>query len=357
MSQKKFFAIGIMSGTSLDGLDLAYCSYTVKKSKWSFKLYKGETIVYDDFWRSKLDRAHTLPGEDLMKLHSEYGKWIGHICKSFIKQNGITQLDLICSHGHTIFHQPPNSFTFQLGDGNAIYSIVGIPVVFDFRSLDVQLGGQGAPLVPVGDRYLFSEFDVCLNLGGIANLSVDRKKKRIAFDVCFANMGLNFLMQSAGKNFDEGGSLSRKGNVDELLLKELNSKYKPFRKFRNSLAREQFEESFLPVLNNNQSTLENKLRTFSESIALQISDVINNEKKIKRVLVTGGGSKNKFLIELLQEKLRNKIKIIVPDESLIDFKEAIVFGLLGVLRKLNQKNVLKSVTQSRKNSISGLMIG
>ena len=357
MSQKKFFAIGIMSGTSLDGLDIAYCSYIFKKNKWSFKFYEGETILYDELWKSKLSIAHTLPGAELMKLHSEYGKWIGKCCQAFIKRNGITKLDLIGSHGHTVFHQPQNNFTFQLGDGNAIYSTVGVPVIFDFRSLDVQLGGQGAPLIPVGDHYLFSEYDICLNLGGIANLSMEHKKKRIAFDVCFANMGLNFLMNTNGKNFDDGGALAKSGKVDGLLLKKLNSAYASFRQSRPSLAREQFEQIFLPILIDTQSSLEDRLHSFSESIVCQIRDAIGEKKKVKKILVTGGGVKNKFLMARLKDVLNPKTKIIIPNDQLIDFKEAIVFGLLGILRKQNQKNVLKSVTHSRKNSVSGLIIG
>lgn len=356
MSRKRFFAIGVMSGTSLDGLDIAYCSYSQKKNKWSYKLYVGETISYDEVWKSRLSKAQSLTAEGLMKLHADYGQWIGHRCQEFIKRNKIKQLDLVSSHGHTVFHQPQNNFTFQLGDGNAIHAVVGAPVVFDFRSLDVQLGGQGAPLVPVGDRYLFSNYDICLNLGGIANLSMERKGKRTAYDICFVNMGLNFLMNTIGKNFDEKGSLASTGKVNDELLAKLISAYEPFTRARPSLAREQFENVFQPILNQQQILLEDRLRTFVECIALMISDAIAR-KKANKILVTGGGAKNKFLVNRLKNVLRPGDKIIIPDDHLIDFKEAVVFGLLGLLRKLNQKNVLRSVTRSTKNSISGLSIG
>jgi anhydro-N-acetylmuramic acid kinase len=356
MASKKFYVIGIMSGTSLDGLDLAYCKFTLKKSIWSFKIYNGATISYNKQWRSRLSTAHTLSGENLLKLHSEYGRWIGKKCKSFIKKNNIAQLDFICSHGHTVFHQPQNKLTFQLGEGNAIHAEVNHPVVYDFRSLDVQLGGQGAPLVPIGDQYLFSDYDVCLNIGGIANLSMEQKKKRIAFDICFANMGLNHLMNSIGKDFDRAGALSSQGVVNNRLLIQLNSFYEQFQKSRPSLAREQFEDHLIPLLGDDQIRLEDRLRTFSESIANQIVESIPKKNKT-RILVTGGGAKNKFLISLLKNKIEANSKIVKPGNQLIDFKESLVFGFLGVLRKCQKENVLMSVTHSKRNSVSGLLVG
>jgi anhydro-N-acetylmuramic acid kinase len=356
MSGKRFHAIGIMSGTSLDGLDLAYCRFKKKKNDWDFEIKAAQTLNYNAEWKSKLKSAHQLTGEELMKLHADYGRWIGDRCQNFIKQNKIEKLDLIASHGHTVFHQSHNRFTFQLGDGNAIHAKTKIPVVFDFRSLDVQLGGQGAPLVPVGDRYLFSEYDVCLNLGGIANLSMEKNKERVAFDICFANMGLNFLAASRGLDFDRGGSIARKGKVNEGLLKSINKFYGSFREKRPSLAREHFEKGLVSLLWKKNLSVEDKARTFCESIALEITQVLPKESKIN-MLVTGGGAKNKFLIEVIASKLNERTTVTIPDPVTIDFKEALVFAFLGVLRWRGKKNVLKSVTKAKRNSSSGVIIG
>lgn len=355
MSEKKFYAIGIMSGTSLDGLDLAYCRFTKKKGDWAFKIKAAQTLNYNFEWKSKLAHAHQLSGESLMKLHADYGHWIGDRCQNFIKQNKIGKLDLIASHGHTVFHQPHNGFTFQLGDGNAIFSKTKIPVVFDFRSLDVQLGGQGAPLVPVGDRYLFSEYDVCLNLGGIANLSMEAKAERVAFDICFANMGLNFLAAEAGFDFDRGGEIARKGEVNSSLLTQLNKFYEAFRLKRPSLAREHFDSGLSRLLENKDVTVEDRLRTFCESVAIQISDALPRKKKKVKMLVTGGGVKNKFQMEVISAKVSKQAKVEIPDRLIIDFKEALVFAFLGVMKLLGEKNVLKSVTKASRNSSSGLV--
>lgn len=355
MPGKKLYAIGIMSGTSLDGLDLAYCRFLKTKGAWAYKIKAAQTLNYNSEWKSKLSEAHQLSGENLMKLHAEYGRWIGDRCQNFIKQNKIAKLDLIASHGHTVFHQPHNGFTFQLGDGNAIHSKTQVPVVFDFRSLDVQWGGQGAPLVPVGDRYLFGEYDVCLNLGGIGNLSMEKKGERIAFDICFANMGLNFLASTIGLELDRGGEIARKGKIDRFLLTQLNEFYKPFRAKRPSLAREHFESGLVGLLGDKNIGLEDRARTFCESIVLEVVKSLPKKEKFK-MLVTGGGANNKFLIETLASKLGEKAKVVIPDRVTIDFKEALVFAFLGVLKLTGEKNVLKSVTKAKRDSSSGVLI-
>ncbi|HEY5823795.1 MAG TPA: anhydro-N-acetylmuramic acid kinase, partial [Cyclobacteriaceae bacterium] len=246
---------------------------------------------------------------------------------------------------------------FQLGEANAVQSSAGVPVVADFRSLDVTLGGQGAPLVPIGDRYLFHEFDICLNLGGISNLSMEVKHERKAFDVCFVNMGLNYLSQQVGKDYDNGGTLAAKGIVNAVLLQKLAKVYGTLKKNRPSLGREGFEKWIHPLLKDKKIKLNDRLRTFCESIANEIAGAVPQSDKKLKLLATGGGALNSFLIQLLREKLETKAEVIVPEKAIIDFKEALVFSLLGVLRVRNEVNVLKSVTGAKRDSSSGVLIG
>lgn len=353
----KYKVIGIMSGTSLDGLDVAFCKFTMKKKKWEFEIKVAHTYSYTADWKTKLARAHQLTGEALTHLHTQYGKLIGQLCNQFIGQHKIKTVDLIASHGHTIFHQPHHKFTFQLGDGNALHATTGLPVAYDFRSLDVALGGEGAPLVPIGDRLLFSDYEICLNLGGIANLSTEVKGERKAFDICFCNMALNYLTAKIGKDFDRDGKLARQGSVHPKLLEALEKIYTPLRGKRPSLGREGFEKEMQGLLDDESIPLNDRLRTVCESIADQIGRAIPAAKKKTKVLATGGGALNSFLIELLQARLSSHQEIFVPNKTLLNFKEALVFAFLGVLRLRNEINVLKSVTGASQNSCSGVLIG
>lgn len=345
-----------MSGTSLDGLDIACCSFIKKETGWQYTIDAASTIRYSSSLKKKLGSAHTLSGERLISLHHEYGQYLGEQVKKFMLTHALRKVDFIASHGHTIFHQPDNGFTFQLGDGNALYAAVNIPVIFDFRSLDVAKGGQGAPLVPIGDHLLFHTHDVCLNLGGIANLSREVNSKRIAFDICFANMGLNYLMQKINKEFDKDGALTAQGEVNRKLLSSLNKRYNSFRIKRPSLGREDFEKFIQPLLDNDHIDLKDRLRTFTESIALEIASAIG-KSKTQSILLTGGGTLNSFLLYRLVECCGDENMLVVPEEEVIKFKEALVFAFLGVLRFRNETNTLKSVTRAISNSSSGVMIG
>lgn len=345
-----------MSGTSLDGVDIAFCDFKLKKEKWQFLIKASETVTYSKAWKNKLAQAHTISGEKLMQLHSEYGEFLGKLCNEFIKKNKLKQIDFIASHGHTIFHQPKNKFTFQLGNGNDIHAVAGLPVVFDFRSMDIARGGEGAPLVPIGDRFLFSAYDICLNLGGIANLSMEVNKQRHAFDVCFCNMGLNYLAATIGKEFDANGNLSSQGSVNKKWLRELHKVYSTTRKKHPSLAREGFEHAIVPQLEDNSISLNDKLRTFCESIVEEIAMAVPQKKNLK-LLATGGGARNKFLIQLLRQKLSGQAEVVVPDHTIIDFKEALVFAFLGVLRVRGEVNALKTVTGASQDSCSGILVG
>lgn len=345
-----------MSGTSLDGLDIACCAFRYTGTKWVFTIEASETIRYSTAWTKKLQAAHTLSVEGLLALHSSYGKWLGEAVVAFRTKHALKGVHFIASHGHTVFHQPANGFTFQLGDGHALYAVSKLPVISDFRSLDVALGGEGAPLVPIGDKLLFSEYDVCLNLGGIANLSIDKNGQRIAYDVCYANMGLNYLTQKIKKAYDHDGALAERGELNTKLLTQLSKKYEVLRASRPSLGREGFEKIVQPLLDNNAISLHDRLNTFTESIALEITKAIGDQK-FQRVLCTGGGAFNRFLLYRLVEHGGDVNTLVLPDETIINFKEALVFAFLGVLRVRGEINTLKSVTKASKNSSSGVMIG
>ncbi len=345
-----------MSGTSMDGLDIAYCQF-VKKRRWEFKILTAVTLPYSKEWKAKLANAHLISSSELLALHSAYGKFIGERCAWFIRKEKIRDPELIASHGHTVFHQPELKFTFQLGNGNAIYSAAGIPVIYDFRSLDVNLGGQGAPLVPVGDRYLFNEYNVCLNLGGIANLSTEKNGKRIAFDICFANMGLNYLAGKAGKVFDKGGKLASQGEVDHTLRRDLTEAYRHQRRSRHALAREGFESGIQKLLDQDSISLEDRMYTFCESIANEIFHALPARKDKLKLLATGGGVLNPLLMKLLSQKTKGVAEIMVPPRRIIEFKEALVFAFLGVLRVRGEVNVLSSVTRALGDSSSGAIVG
>ena len=355
-SKNNFKVIGLMSGTSLDGLDIAYCHFRKNKGRWSFSLKNATTIKYSSAWMNKLSTAQHLTGEQLVEIDSQYGQFLGKACNDFIRRNKL-KVDFIASHGHTIFHQPQKSFTYQLGKGAALHAACGVPVVYDFRSLDVMLGGEGAPLVPAGDKFLFGEYDVCLNLGGIANLSNDIKGKRVAYDICFNNMGLNYLMASIGKEFDKDGAMSADGEVDQGMLKKLQAVYSGVRKRRPSLGREMFEESIKPILDDPGIELSSRLRTMTLSSAREIALAISSQKSRCNVLCTGGGAFNSFFISQLLDQCGDNITLIIPSSDVIKFKEAIVFAFLGVLKIRGEVNCLKSVTGASRDSCSGSTVG
>lgn len=354
--KNSFYAIGLMSGTSLDGVDVAYSRFQKRKKKWKAKIITAKTFDYSPEWQKELSGTHLLSGNDLIHLHTRYGKFLGELINSFVRKNKIEKIDLIASHGHTIFHQPDLHFTFQLGDGNAIFAETKIPVVYDFRSLDVALGGQGAPLVPMGDALLFSDYDICVNLGGIGNLTVKEKKKIKAFDFCFCNMALNYLTEKMNQRYDDKGKLAAAGTANELLLTKIESIYSQTRNAHPSLGREGFEKYMQALIDDESIPLNDRLCTVCESVANELALSVP-EKKKQKLLVTGGGAFNNFLIKRIEKKLSNKAKVIVPDKKIIAFKEAFVFAFLGVLRLCGETNVLKSVTGAATNSCSGVIVG
>jgi anhydro-N-acetylmuramic acid kinase len=336
-----------MSGTSLDGLDLALCEFEPSGNSYSYRILKAETVAYNPAWKKTLQNApESLSAENYLREHHNYGKFIAEQISSFLK--GSERPDAIASHGHTIFHKPDQGYTSQLGCGATIAAISGITTVADFRSLDVANGGQGAPLVPVGDKFLFSEYESCLNIGGIANISFDKNGERIAYDICFANMLLNHLAQQLGKEFDESGQIAARGKVNETLLKELTNTYRENN--RQSLAREGFEKNILKILSTYKTTTEDALATSCEYAADAIAKELSDHH-LQSVFVTGGGAYNTFLIDRLKTKFKGEV--IIPDHKTIQFKEALIFAFLGYLRLNEKVNTLKSVTGARSDSTGG----
>lgn len=348
--------IGVMSGTSLDGLDLAYCVFQQSKSGWKYSIEHSATVRYPAQWLTKLSRAHELSGQELMALDAEYGSYIGKQARAFADLHKVKP-DFIASHGHTVFHQPAKGFTTQIGNGYSLFAASGLPVVCDFRMLDVALGGEGAPLVPAGDKFLFHEYDVCLNLGGIANLSVDVKDKRLAYDICFCNMPLNILAGEVSRKYDKNGMMAASGEIDPSLMKALTKVYRKYHSRRPSLGREIFEKDIAALLKEKSIPLENRLATFTESTAVEICRAIRDHRGEAKVLCTGGGAFNAFMISRLLEHGGDEMTFIIPEEDVVKFKEALVFGFLGVLRVREEINCLKSVTKASRDSSSGTLIG
>jgi anhydro-N-acetylmuramic acid kinase len=344
-----FKAIGVMSGTSLDGMDIAAVEFFLKENKWSFKLHTATTISYSEKWSDLLKNAPDLSGEKLTELHFNYGNFIGEQALKFAHNTSFAP-DLIASHGHTVFHQPEKGYTLQIGNGACIVAKTGVLTIADFRTGDVALGGQGAPLVPIGDKLLFSEFDYCLNLGGFANVSFENNEKRLAFDICPVNFVLNHFAEKQGLAYDKNGELGKKGNVNTELLCNLNQI--PFYNSAapKSLGREWVEEAFFPVLDQFNISDADKMRTVYEHIAIQITSVLSGKGKL---LLTGGGAFNSFLTKRI--KALTTCEIIIPPKEIIDFKEALIFAFLGVLRIKNTNNCLASVTGASKDSCGGLV--
>ncbi len=344
--------IGIMSGTSLDGLDLACCQFELDQGGWRFRISAAESLAYSDYWKEKLAHLQNGNANDFVKTQIEYSVYQSKACKDFIKKFNLNP-DFISSHGHTIFHQPQSGFTCQILDGETMAAYLNILTVTQFRNKDVALGGQGAPLVPVGEKLLFPQHQQFLNLGGIANLSVDNQ----AFDVCVCNMGLNYLSAKLGlkKGYDDRGTLASSGETAPQLLELLNQNLYFNTLGPKSLGREWFEKEQEPIL---EKAFEMKLngesilRTYVEHIAYQISKSLSKTGNLaKEVFITGGGAHNDFLISRLEAYQVKPAKNI--GKPLIDFKEALIFAFLGLLALRGELNTASSVTGASQDCLGG----
>ena len=347
---QKWNVIGVMSGTSLDGLDLVYATLSHDKH-WSYTIHCGKTFEYEPNWHNKLKNSTELNEKELKQFDIDFGALIGEKINDFLTTNNINakDVDIVSSHGHTVFHQPEKGITLQIGDGQTIANSTQIKTVNNFRTLDVKLGGQGAPLVPIGDKLLFSKFNYCLNIGGIANLTCKSENSIVAGDLTFANMASNYLAQKKNKAYDMDGELASNGCLNEALLYDLNQLTYFEKSFPKSLAFEDFSNWFLPVIENHNISIEDKLNTLGHHLTQTIIKTMSLDLNLP-LLVTGGGTYNKFWISLFRDY---GVKLHVPDKLIIDYKEALIFALLGVLKINDEVNVLSSVTGATKNSSSG----
>lgn len=358
ISEQEFKVIGLMSGTSMDGLDIAYVSFK-ENDKIHFKLECCENIVYSKEWKDKLAQAFYATPEELSKLDSEYGIWLGNTVLHFIKAYQIKP-DLIASHGHTIFHKPHEKYTLQIGSGKIIKDLTQIPVVNNFRTQDVAMGGQGAPLVPIGDELLFPEFDFCLNLGGFSNISWKQDRKRLACDIGPCNILMNAICKRISLEYDKDGTLASQGKTLPALLDKWNAI--DFYKLSapKSLGREWFEMNFIDDIQNDEYDIRDLMATALQHIVVQLNIFlenairqINSNKQKYNVLITGGGAHNAYLMNELSKHSNKCLEFVIPDRNIIDYKEAIVFALLGYLRWNHQINVLASVTGAERDHSSG----
>jgi anhydro-N-acetylmuramic acid kinase len=345
--------MGVMSGSSLDGLDLAYCHLHNSQQGWLYEIRHATTRSYPKSLGNSLASIATLSAEELLDLDIRLGRFTGQAVRDFIQEKQIGEVDYIASHGHTAYHNPNRGYSFQIGHGAAIAAAADVPVICDFRSLDVALGGQGAPLVPIGDELLFSEYDYCLNLGGYSNISWRHQGKRLAMDVCPVNKAINLMARETGEEMDRDGKIAREGRVHEPLLKRLNALEYYRMPPPKSLADAWFNKEFMKTICSSEPlSLNDRMRTVYEHIATQIAQ---STPRLGggRILATGGGAHNRFLMECIAQK--NKNQLVLPDSRLIDYKEALVFALMGALRSAGLVNCLSSATGAREDSCGGII--
>jgi anhydro-N-acetylmuramic acid kinase len=349
MMKNEYKVVGVMSGTSLDGIDLVYANFQFD-TKWHFKIINAETINYDLHWLEILKKLVLYSSKELKEIDKNYTNYLSEIIKKFIQKYKIKEIDAVCSHGHTALHRPEMGLTYQIGNQPIMADILNKTVVCDFRVQDVAYGGQGAPLVPIGDKLLFSEYDFCLNLGGFANLSTEVEGNRIAYDVCPVNIVLNKYVRQLGYDFDDKGKIASTGTIDKALLSKLNHLEFYRATYPKSLGLEWVDINIFPLLDSFQLEIKDVLKTFVEHIAIQIASELNKNNNIS-VYTTGGGVYNEYFIQRLKSHTQNKI--VIPSKTIIEFKEALIFGFLGVLRLRNEVNCLKSVTGAKQNHSAG----
>lgn len=345
-SMKDYIAIGVMSGSSLDGIDLARCKFRLDRGRWTYSIENARTVDYDKAMRERLRDAMEGSALDLARLNRDLGELIGSACKEMI---GAAPVDLIASHGHTIFHKPDERLSTQIGCGARIAAITSTTTVCDFRTKDVALGGQGAPLVPLGEKLLFPEYSAFLNIGGICNISL-HFDKILGYDICIANQALNHLAEEVGSAYDKDGATARSGFINTELLDKLSSLPLLSKLPPRSIGREWFNEEVRPLLDNKDIPLADRMHTVVVHIAKEI-DLHTAGANGLPMLVTGGGAHNSFLMDELSARAENTI--VVPDKLTVDYKEALIFAFLGVLRLRNEPTALASVTGAEHHSVGG----
>lgn len=351
--------IGIMSGTSMDGADLALCDVQFNGSEWTARVETAKTYPYNEKWRVRLSQLKYQNPELYAKTDVFYGHYLGELVNAFCKETGVKP-DLVASHGHTIFHNPDHRLTAQVGDGASLSAICGIPVVSNFRRADVALGGQGAPLVGIGDELLFPEYDSCLNLGGFCNISAEVDGRRVAYDIAPCNIVLNRVARELGQSYDENGQIAESGQIIFPLLNRLNEIEYYRQKGPKSLGREWINKGFWHIVRDfDEESAADRMKTLVVHIARQIGASLNalhgDNGAGRAVLVTGGGAHNTSLIDHLRAE--TEAEIVVPEAALIDYKEALIFALLGAMRVKNQPNIRHTATGASRACVSGSLDG
>ena len=359
---KKYRVLGLMSGSSLDGLDLVFCEieaadepdFTVTHSE----ILVAETVPFSEQWQVRLKNLPEQNALTFAKTNTYFAHYTADLVRGFCIKNKVKP-DFIAAHGHTIFHQPENFLTVQIGDGAALAAKTGYPVVCDFRTHDVALHGEGTPLAPAADRWLYPGYDFYLNLGGIANISCKVDDSFVAFDTAPANQVLNALANLTGAEYDANGALADAGQVDTDLLNAVNTLPYFSEKYPKSLDNSWIKNQVLPLYFSAEISLKDKIRTAVEQTAGQTAVELkrvtvreNISQENRKMLVTGGGAFNGFLIKRLRALCENT-EIVLPSDLIINFKEAALMALLGVLRVENQPNCYASVTGAKYDSVGG----
>jgi anhydro-N-acetylmuramic acid kinase len=353
--------IGLMSGSSLDGLDICFAQIEETRGKWSAQILKADCYPYDAQWTSNLRKATQLSVPEFLRLHTAYGRYTAELVHRFIEQNELQhKVHFVASHGHTVFHEPEANTTFQLGDGASIAAVLGLPVISDLRSLDVALGGQGAPIVPIGDKLLFGDYDLLLNVGGIANITIQKPDNSyVAFDISVANQALNFLAQKKGKEFDESGSMAASGKLIENAIDALSNEEYYQKAVPKSLSNEKAVNMVQAFIENDNYSVEDRMHTMVHFIAERIKQSIllhlpEEALAGKKLLVTGGGAFNNYLMQVLSDNLALLgIELTIPDTGIVAYKEALVMALIGTLRWREEVNVMAAQTGATKDSVGG----
>jgi len=347
---KTYKTIGVMSGTSLDGIDIVEVSFEESVGKWEYIIGTSEFIPYSEAWKKRLSSLMAASAIEYVKTHNDYGVYTAEVIQCFLQRIQLKP-DIIGVHGHTIFHEPVQGYTTQIGNAAIIAAQTKCLVASDFRSMDVARGGQGAPLVPIGDKLLFGAYSACMNIGGFANISFMDGEKQKAFDICPVNIVMNPIAEKLGVSYDDKGLMARSGEVNGALLKALDVLAFYSAQAPKSLGKEWVDKHFNPCFPSEISSID-LLRTLVEHISTQIANVLSSAN-ITSVLLTGGGAYNEFLIQRIQEK--TKVRIEIPSSEIIDMKEAVIFAFLAVLRLRNEKNVLAGITGAESDSISGAL--
>ncbi|MBM3414494.1 MAG: anhydro-N-acetylmuramic acid kinase [Bacteroidetes bacterium] len=356
-----YHALGIMSGSSLDGLDLVFAHFHEQGGQWSFEIEATACYKYTADWENLLKEATKLDARAYCQLHVDYGHYLGKEVNRFIEEHQLTyKVSLIGSHGHTVFHSPSAGLTTQIGEGAALAATTELPVVTDLRTMDLAWGGQGAPLVPIGELQLFPGHSFFLNLGGIANIT-HAADPIVAFDCCPANRVLNLLASQLGQPYDQDGLIAARGQTNTALLTVLNDHPYYKKPYPKSLANEIGTDHHFPLLMASGSSIPDLLATYTQHIIDQIGQsaqllVSQAAGAEKKCLVTGGGAFNAHLIKGLESAFHKLgISLELPSPDLINYKEALIMAFLAVLRWRQEYTVIPSVTGARKASIGGAL--